>query len=275
VKKFIGLLFLVSFLSACDQSPSEPTSDIAPELAAPSAVELEKAIESTTSKSPTSISLLYKIQEPNIDPYESRIIITDKYIRLDDNDDGNEFVLVDREKQIVYSVSDENDAILVINHKPVNIKSPVELKPDTERTPDKNTPMIDGREIVHYIFKINGEACQDAMIAEGLMTEAAEAIAEYRRILAGQHAKTFNITPADLRNDCDMAMNIFHADRYLQFGLPVHERDYTGYQRTLIDFDDTYEPKENLFVLPEQFDQFSIDELQAPAAPTEEAPIKS
>ena len=180
-------------------------------------------------------------------------------------------MLVDRAKQIVYSVSDENDAILVVKHQAVTTTSPIELNPETVRTPDKDSPMIDGHELVHYIFKINGQACQDAMIAEGLMTDATEAIAEYRRILAGQHAKTMNITPADLRNACDMAINIFQPDKYLQFGLPVHERDHTGYQRSLIDFDNAYEPKAALFVLPKEFDQFSIDELQAPAT---EKPLK-
>lgn len=271
MKKFIGLTLLAILLSACDQSPTETKTVVAPPAASEIATLTEKE-KPKNKQASTSIVLLYKVEEPNVDPYESRIIITDKYIRLDDNDDGNDFVLVDRAKEIVYSVSDDNDSILVVKHQPVTIKSPVELTSDTVRTPDKNSPKIDDRELVHYVFKVNGEACQDAMIAEGLLTNATAAIAEYRRILAGQHAKTFNSTPADLRNTCDMALHIFQPDRYLQFGLPVHERDHTGYQRSLIDFDDAYEPKPELFVLPQEFDQFSLDELQAPA---EEAPLKA
>lgn len=273
MKIIISLVLMTIFLSGCEQPTTESKSE-EKLTATPSAKDIEVLSKPEIEKTLAPIFLLYKVEEPGVDPYESRIIVTDKYIRLDDNDDSNEFVLVDREKKIVYSVSNENDSILVIKTQPVTMKPPVELLPETERTPDKNSPKIDGHELVHYVFKINGEACQDAMIAEGLMKGASDAIAEYRRILAGQHAKTFNITPADLRNTCDMAMNIFMPDRYLQFGLPVHERDHTGYQRSLIDFDDDYEPKASLFVLPEDLKQFSIEELQAPAI-SAEAPIKS
>ena len=277
MKKLIGLFFVVVLLSACDETPSKVKEVVTPSAAPAVVIDVAKESEKKVVVTPISIRLLYKIEEPNIEPYESRIIITNKYIRLDDNNDGNDFVLVDRAKQIVYSVSDENDAILVVKHQEVTIKSPIEMYQETVRTPEKDSPKIDGRELVHYVFKINGQACQDAMVAEGLMKDAADAISEYRQILAGQHAKTLNITPADLRDTCDMAINIFLPDQYLQFGLPIHERDHTGYQRSLIDFDDAYEPKAALFILPKEFDQFSIDELQVPAveAPVTEAPLKA
>lgn len=274
MKTIISLFFVVSLLTACDQSPSKVKQETSSASTKPSATELAQQLKPAVIVAPVSMRLLYKIEEPNVEPYESRIIITDKFIRLDDNNDGNDFVLVDRAKQTVYSVSSDNDAILVVKHQAVTIKSPVELQAETVRTPDKDSPRIDGRELVHYIFKINGQACQDAMIAEGLMKGATDAIAEYRRILAGQHAKTFNITPADLRNNCDMAMNIFQPDRYLQFGLPIHERDYTGYQRSLIDFDDSYEVNTTLFNLPKGYEQYSIEELQTPAA-AESEPLKT
>jgi len=265
MKKTFGLICIVAMLSACEQDVSvEPVAkapaaaDIAPAAKSP-------AIEPAVEKTSTNILLLYKVQEPGVEPYESRIIITDEHIRLDDNNDGNDFVLVSRKDKTVYSVSDENDSILVVKHRPVTLKAPIELHSETIRKPDDNAPKIEGRELVHYIFKINGEACQDATIAEGLLIEATDAIAEYRHILAGQHATTFNSTPADLRNGCDMAMHIFQPDRYLKFGLPVDERDYTGYKRSLIDFDDDYEVNQALFILPAEYKQFSIDELQAPA----------
>ena len=267
MKKILGLICIIAVLSACEQEVSEtpaPDKD-KPVVKAPTAADIVPSVKSPVEKSPTKILLLYKIQEPGIEPYESRIIITDEYIRLDDNNDGNDFALVNRKNKTVYSVSDENDSILVVKHKPVTLKAPIELHQETIRTPDKNAPTIDDRELVHYIFKVNGEACQDATIAEGLLLEATSAIAEYRQILAGQHAMTFKSTPADLQNACDMAMHIFQPDRYLKFGLPVDERDYTGYQRSLIDFDDEYEVNPALFILPAEYKQFTIDELQAPA----------
>ncbi|MCK4742791.1 MAG: membrane lipoprotein lipid attachment site-containing protein [Sulfuriflexus sp.] len=269
MKKIFSLIFIITMLSACEQQVAD-----APEVKAPSAEDIALATKPATKKASTRIALVYRVQEPGVDPYESRIIVTDEFIRLDDNNDGREFVLVNRKDKIVYSVSEANDNILVVKHRPVDLKSPIELYPEIVRKPDENAPQIDGRDLVHYVFKINGEACQDATIAEGLLTEATTAIAEYRQILAGQHAITFQSTPADLQNACDMSMHIFQPDRYLKFGLPIEERDYTGYQRSLIDFDDDYEVNPALFILPAEFEQFSIDELQAPPA-TEATPNKA
>lgn len=268
MKKILGLILalLIVMLSACEQPADEKAV-----LEVPVTADIANATKPATTK----ILLLYKVQEPGIDPYEARIIITDEYIRLDDNNDGNDFILVHRKDKTVYSVSDDNENILVIKYRPVTLKSPIELHSETIRKPDTDAPKIDGYTLVHYVFKINGEACQDATIAEGLLIEATKAISEYRQILAGQHAITFNSTPADLRNGCDMAMHIFHPDRYLQFGLPINERDYRGYQRSLIDFDDAYEVDPALFDLPSEFKKFSIDELQAPVETEATTPNKA
>jgi len=277
MKKILGLVFVVAILSGCDKQAPEEAATQAPsskDIAEVTKPAIAEVIKPEVNRAETKVLLVYQVQEPGVDPYKSRIIITDEYIRLDDNDDGNDFVLVNRKDKTVYSVSDDNDSILVVKHRPVTLKAPIELYPETVRKTDENAPKIDGRELVHYIFKINGEACQDATIAEGLLIEATAAIAEYRHILAGQHATTFKSTPADLQNACDMAMHIFQPDRYLKFGLPVEERDYTGYKRSLIDFDDAYEVNPALFTLPAEYKQFSIDELQAPA-PAEEGATQS
>ena len=106
------------------------------------------------------------------------------------------------------------------------------------------------------------------------MMEAVSALAEYRRLLAGQHALTINNVPADARNACDMAMHIFQPDRHLQFGLLIHERDHSGFERSLVDYDDAFDVDKKLFVLPD-FEQFSIDEMMAPVdAPAAEAPLQ-
>lgn len=232
------------------------------EQAAPNA----KALQSQVMEKSATAMLLYDVIEPGVDPYQSRVIVTDDFIRLDENNDGNDFVLVDRKKQIVYSVSDDNDAILVVNRQPVEIPAPMEFKLSVDKNQDENAPQIDGKNVVHYVFKVNGEACNDAMIAEGLLLGTTQALSEYRHILAGQHASTLESVPADVRNACDMVSHIFHPDRHLQYGLPVQESDYSGYKRSLADFDDDWTADPKLFVLPKEFGRFTIDEMMAPAA---------
>lgn len=215
--------------------------------------------------------LLYNVTEPGVDPYQSRIIVSDEFIRIDENSDGNDFVLVDRKKEIVYSVSNDNDAILVVKRQPVTIAAPMELALSVDKNQDKAAPQIDGKSVVHYVFKVNGEACNDAMIAEGLLMNTTQALSEYRHILAGQHASTLQSVPADVRNACDMSSHIFHPVRHLQYGLPVQESDYSGYRRSLTDFDNDWTADPKLFVLPAEFGRFTVDDLQSPAA----APVTS
>lgn len=255
--KNVVVVLMAIILTACGDSKQ----------AAPKATDLQGQIE----KKSTTAMLLYNVIEPGIDPYQSRVIVTDDFIRLDENYDGNDFVLVDRKKEVVYSVSSDNDAILVVNRQPVDMPAPMELKLSVDRKQDASAPQVDGKDIAHYIFKVNGEACNDAMIAEGLLTNVTKALSEYRHILAGQHASTLQTVPADVRNACDMASHIFHPARHLEYGVPVQESDYSGYKRSLIDFDDDWTADPKLFVLPAEFSRFSIDEMKGTAAPATSA----
>ena len=238
------------------------------ETTAPSAKDLQGQVE----KKLTTTMLLYNVVEPGVDPYQSRMIVTNDFIRIDENNDGNDFVLVDRKKQIVYSVSTDNDSILVVKRKPVDMQPPMELKLSVDKKQqDIAAPQIDGKNVAHYVFKVNGTACNDAMIAEGLLMDTTKALSEYRHILAGQHASTLQSVPADLRNACDMASHIFHPDRHLQYGLPVQESDYSGYKRSLADFDDDWTANPKLFILPAELGRFSIDEMKGGGAPATSA----
>jgi hypothetical protein len=250
-------------LVACGDNQSTDSEQIAPDA---------KELQSRANKIPATAMLLYDVNEPGTEPYQSRVIVNDAYIRLDENYDGNDFVLVDRKQEIVYSVSNDNDAILVVNRHPVDIPAPMDFKLSIDKSFDENAPQVDGKDVVHYVFKVNGEPCNDAMIAEGLLMNITQALAEYRHILAGQHAATLKAIPADVRNACDMASHIFHPDRHLQFGLPVQESDYSGYKRSLVDFDDDWTADPKLFVLPAEFGRFSIDDMKAPAEPEEATP---
>jgi len=282
----IAGLLLALGLTGCDKpaqeqakpadTPSQPASTETrqeDDNAAPTAEEIAALAEADKAEDvakPLSIMLLYDVDEPGVDPYQSRMIITEDFIRLDEKNDTNDFVLVDRKKRIVYSVSSDNDAILVVNSAPVKVESPIELKLDMSRTMAEGAPTIDGHILAQYVFIVNNETCQDAMIAEGLLPEATKALSEYRHILSGQHSSTMQHTPADTHNGCDLSMHIFQPDRHLQFGLPINERDRSGYQRSLVDYDDDYEVNTKLFELPGEFGRFTIDDLNAGNPPVTE-----
>lgn len=256
MKKFILLGAMSLVLVACGDGKDKPV--------APTAKAMQEAAVQTVAVQGT-IMLLYAVSEPGIEPYQSRIIVNDDFIRLDENKDDNNFVLVDRKDKIVYSVAEDNTSILVVKQRPVTIASPVVLNLSFDKNTDKAAPKIDGHVVSLYVFKVNDKACNEATIADSLLPRATKALSEYRIILAGQHASTLGSTPADLRNACDMASHIFHPARHLQYGLPVQEWDLqTGYRRSLVDFDDDWQAKPELFILPKEFERFSIDSMQNP-----------
>jgi len=248
-KSISVLFFATALLTACDKNETEVNTQ--------PAVVTEMTADET-------IMLLFDVIEPGVDDYQTRLIITSDYIRIDENTDENNFVLVERKKDTVYSVSDDNDAILVVKKLPVDIESPVALEVSIDRSEisGEGVPDVGGRSVVQYEFKVNDKVCHQALIAEGLLPQATKAMAEYRFILAGQHASTMQSVPDDVNNACDLAEHIFYPDRHLQFGLPIQERDPKGNKRTLVDFNNTFVADKKLFVLPADFGRFSIDELK-------------
>jgi hypothetical protein len=120
--------------------------------------------------------------------------------------------------------------------------------------------MIDGRKPVLYHFQVNDRTCYHAVVVDGLLEQAGQALAEYRRHLAGQHAAVMNRTPADLRNACDVSMYVLNPAHHLQYGFPIREWDDKGYTRVLLDYDTDFQASDDLFVLPVDYQRFSIGE---------------
>ncbi len=86
------------------------------------------------------------------------------------------------------------------------------------------------------------------------MREAVEALAEFKLALARIQAQALDATPLSGRSACDLAANVYAADRALQFGLPMHERS-VGRSQSLVDFDADFDADSALFSLPEGFER--------------------
>ena len=72
--------------------------------------------------------LMYMVKESGIDPYQTRIIINSDYIRIDDDEGPNDFVLFDRNTGVTYSSASENEAILVVNKREVDFTTEKKLQ---------------------------------------------------------------------------------------------------------------------------------------------------
>jgi hypothetical protein len=201
----------------------------------------------------THLMLLFQEQEPDVDPYTTRVIVTDNYMRMDDGKGARDFVLFDRRDRTIYSVSYDNRATLVIHHKRIKVDSPIPLTIDARKVAHPDAPPVGGHKPVQYDLLVNGKSCTKLVAVPGLLQGALKAMREFRRALAGQHAENLSKTPVDMLDPCFVADAVFAPVRVLQYGFPIRQWDANGKKRTLVDYDTDFKVDPSLFRLPKGF----------------------
>lgn len=224
-----------------------------------------KQEESTTTAPGYEKALLlnYVEQEPGIEPYPTRLIVTKDYARFDDGQGSIDYVLFERASKTIYSVSASDQRVLVIPPREVDIEPPFALEvTENDLGVMGEAPTVQGQRPRHYQIVVNGEVCYEVVTIAGLLEEALAATREYRQALAGDSAATFNSIPADMHDPCAMALNTFAPNHHLSHGLPIQEWSASGYSRSLLDFDVDFMAAQALLEVPSEFPQVSIEQLR-------------
>ena len=191
--------------------------------------------------------------------FRSQMFVSNKYIYMADNRFPDDFLLFDREKQTIYSVTHANKTIFVIKPKEIKSKSPIEITYTEESQASSAIPKVSGHSATHYRYFANGKHCYDAVTLEKtFLPEAVAALREYRQLLAGEHASTVHAMPADTHEACDLALNIYYASKHLGTGLPLREWDQKGFLKFMVDYRLNIEYDQEKFKLPEGFSEFSV-----------------
>jgi len=219
--------------------------------------------KSQTKQTNNSALLIFMEYENNVEPYQTRLIVTPDFLRFDDGEGANDFVLFDRNKKKIFSINTEEQTVMSISEKQHDIKPPFELKLEDKRLPlGDDAPEIAGKEAKHFRFLANGEACYEVIAVEGLMPEVVTALKEFNRILASDSAMTFNTLPADMHNACEMSMDTFAVGRHLDKGFPIQEWSESGAGRHLVDYKEDYQPVAKLFEMPKDFQYYSVQDYR-------------
>ncbi|MFO7603128.1 MAG: hypothetical protein R6X06_04850 [Gammaproteobacteria bacterium] len=220
------------------------------------------ACQEEVATSPKPAMVLFAEQEINVDPYQTRIIVNEDYMRMDEGNDTNDFVLLDRKAGTIYSVNSENKTVMSVTTREVDIEPPMQLSYSEDKVKSmQNAPAIDGKTPEHYAFSVNGKVCYEAILVKDMLPDMVKAMQDFSLILAGDSAVTFNAIPADMHNACDMAGSTFAPSRHLRFGFPVQEWK-EGYSRTLMEYDQDYSIDPALFELPGDYFQFSVQDYR-------------
>lgn len=202
----------------------------------------------------TAVRLLYQEQEPGIDPYVTRVLITDDFVRFDDDRDGGDYVLYDRRTRTVYSVAHGNRMIVQVLHQAVMRPVPEELRLSSRQVALPEAPTIDDHPPVQLVYEANGEECQHAVVVPGLLPGATEALREYEETIAGQSSSSLDRTPAELQTPCFLANNVFAAVDHLREGLPLQTWNKRGERKSLMSYETGFDAPSSLFTLnPDYF----------------------
>lgn len=206
--------------------------------------------------------LLYQVTEPGLEPYNSRIIVTPRYMRMDDGVVEGNFVLFDRKSRIIYSVTHSDRTVLEIHPQPLEVESPIKLTMQHEVVESETPlPQVAGKSPQHHRLKVNGSLCYEMVTLAGEMDDALAAMRSFRTVLAGENARILPQVPADMQDPCDLALNTYAPEWQLQFGLPINEWDTQGKGQQLLDFNASYPMNRAMFVLPKGYQHYQPQQL--------------
>jgi hypothetical protein len=215
----------------------------------------------TPGETAAAALLLFDEEEPGTGTYPVRYLVTDDYLRIDDNYDASDYVLMDRQTSTIYSVSHEYGNVLVINRQPA-VTPPDSLELKHEPVPDEQAPAIAGRQPQQFRYLANGELCYQAVLVPGLLPAAVAALAEYENLLAGQQVASLENTPVEFRTPCYLSRYIYAAGRHLEQGLPVQVWDNSGFRRALVNFSASEDVSRHLFSVPTDYREITIGAAQ-------------
>lgn len=211
--------------------------------------------------------VLFMEQEKDVEPYQTRMIVTNQYVRIDDGEGSNSFVLYDRKKKVVYSINPDEKSVMAIHEKKLKkgekFEPPFKLSHSVKEMPAmKDSPTVNGKSAKHFQLITNDEICYDVVSIKGLMPEVVKALTEFHNHMATDSIVTFNNMPADMHNACDMTTTTFKPARQLEFGFPIQEWGKREYMRSLVDYQPNYKTDPKLFVFPEGYKHYTVQDLR-------------
>ncbi len=204
--------------------------------------------------------LKYIEREQGVDEYETIMLVSDRYIRIDQMGDDSGFIIYDDKNKIIFSVSHNDQSVLVIKEYVFTEKdSPVRHKLEYLQLTD--APTISGKNIFNYrLYTTEGyeETCTEIQLVENLLPEVTGLLRNYQKIVSGQQVKITDNKINDIQTACYFVDQIYNAGEYYEKGLPVQEWHSNEHSKTLTSYKKISVNKEK-FTIPENYRQFSID----------------
>jgi len=186
-----------------------------------------------------------------------RMLITEDYLRVDNGDEADDFLLYDRQKKIIYNVVVEDETIMELNNSlpEGTIHPELTWRIEQEKSYAQTSRRGEQKSEFRRYF-INETACRSVVSISDLLPEVLDALREYRVALSGELSRGLQYQPSD--KPCYLGINVLEPIRHLRPGFPVREWDDFGYQRFLKDYQTGIIMPARLFELPPSYNRYSL-----------------
>lgn len=208
--------------------------------------------------------LKYIEREPGTDDYEVTMLISDRYIRIDETGENSGFIIYDDEKKVIYSVGHQDRSILVINQYEFSENnSPV--KANVEYLQLADAPTVSDKHIFNYRVFVNTgagvvdkeETCTDIQLVEDLLPEVRGILQNYQKVMSGQQVKMTDNKINEMQTSCFYADQIYNSGAYYEKGLPIQEWHSNERSKILTTYKKISVASDK-FNIPESYRQFSV-----------------
>lgn len=197
---------------------------------------------------------LYEEMEPGTERFPVRYLVSTNFLRVDNGQKSDDFILFDRDKNTVYSINHTDQTILVIEPHPWTLISFDFNREEQQRVLEQAPRLFD--QVVHnYQLLANGETCAEFQLVPNVFETELQLFKAYQLVLSGQQVKSVDNTPAEMQTPCFLIDQIYNTGRQYELGLPVQEWHSRGYVRILKDFK-RHDLDDDLFVLPGAYTRY-------------------
>ncbi len=216
------------------------------------------SVPAVIAQSPPSIPVIqvtFEESEPGFYPYITRMLLSRRYLRIDDGQDDGDFVLFDRVFGNVHNINHEERTEVIIQRQPPSRAMHASIDIHIEPRPLLDAPKIGGIQAVQHRYYAGAELCRESINFDGLLPDFVEALAHYQQVLVQQSLLTLDDLPTSVKTPCYLVNNFFHASDYLRAGFPAMVADNDNKRRTLLEFGQLEIPA-SLLRRPQNYSRF-------------------
>ncbi len=227
-----------------------------------------QAVANSNSKQAKNTEEVYQLtyieREPGTDDYEITMLVSDRYIRIDETGESSGFIIYDDKEKVIYSVGHQDRSILVIKQHEFSEKnSPA--KASIEYLQLADAPTVSGKHVFNYRVFVNAgagvvdkeETCTEIQLVEGLLPEVTAILQNYQKVVSGQQVKMTDNKITEMQTSCFYADQIYNSGAYYEKGLPIQEWHSNDRSKILTTYNKV-SVNSDKFKIPEDYHQFSI-----------------